>query len=63
MEKMCERSMIKTREGMKKQLEDMNAARLKEIHEARNKISALGRSATLAHSRGTLMFEMPSLAD
>lgn len=34
---------MKTREGMKRQVDEMNAARLREMTDARNKALALGR--------------------
>jgi hypothetical protein len=40
-EKLCERSMVKTREGMKRQVEDINATRSREVKDARAKAAAL----------------------
>lgn len=42
-ERMCERSLVKTRDGMKRQLEEVNGARQREVNEARSKAAALGR--------------------
>lgn len=53
-EKMCERSMVKTRDGMKRQLEDMNSARLREVAEARNKAGALGRCGGRGKERSSV---------
>lgn len=46
-ERMCERSLVKTRDGMKRQLEEVNTARQREVNEARAKAAALGRYGQL----------------